>query len=81
MLSEGLGIELSHIAAENTTLKHDYLWQVVEIVIGGIKTVLEVGLRSMFLSLCRILVQVSVSKSLFDPMRYKGDFGKVEVAI
>jgi hypothetical protein len=48
MLSEGIGIELSHIAAENTTLKHDYLWQVVEIVIGGIKTVLEVGLMSMF---------------------------------
>jgi hypothetical protein len=41
-LSEGLEIELSDFEAEDATLKGDYLWQVVEIVIGGVPTVLEV---------------------------------------
>jgi hypothetical protein len=40
--SEGLEIELSDFEAENATLKGDYLRQVVEIVIGGVPTVLEV---------------------------------------
>jgi hypothetical protein len=39
MRSEGLEIELSDFEAEDTTLKGDYLRQVVEIVIGGIPTV------------------------------------------
>ena len=41
-LSQGLEIELSDFKAENATLKGDYLRQVVEIVIGGVPTVLEV---------------------------------------
>jgi hypothetical protein len=34
---------MSDFEAENAMLKGDYLWQVVEILIGGIPTVLEVG--------------------------------------
>jgi hypothetical protein len=41
-LSEGLEIELSNFDGENATLKGDYLWQVVEIVIEGVPTVLQV---------------------------------------
>jgi hypothetical protein len=56
MLSEGLEIELSDFEAKNATLKGDYLWQLVEIVIGGVPTVLEVGYMCLFISLGRILV-------------------------
>ena len=69
-LSEGLEIELSDFEAENATLKGDYLWQVVEIVIGGIPTVLEVRFMCGFMSLGRLLLQGSVSTNLFDPMRH-----------
>jgi len=43
-LSEGLDIELSDFAAEDATLNGDPLWQVVEVVIGDVPTVLEVRL-------------------------------------
>jgi len=43
MLSEGLEIELSDFEGDNAMLNGDYLWQVVEIVIEGVPTVLEVG--------------------------------------
>jgi hypothetical protein len=59
-LSEGLEIELSDFDAENATLKGDYLWQVVEIVIGGVPTVLEVYFMCLFMSLGRLLLQGSV---------------------
>jgi hypothetical protein len=49
-------IELSNFEAENATLKGDYLWQVVEIVIGGVPTVLEVRFMCLFMSLSRILL-------------------------
>ena len=42
MLCVGLEIEFSHFEAENATLKGYSLWQVVEIVIGGVPTILEV---------------------------------------
>jgi hypothetical protein len=42
MLSKGLEIELTDFEAENVTPKGDYLYQVVEIVIGSIPTVLEI---------------------------------------
>jgi hypothetical protein len=58
-----LEIELSDFEAENVTLKGDFLWQVVEIVIGGVPTVLEVRLMCFFMSLGRILLQGSVSRS------------------
>jgi hypothetical protein len=49
-LSEGLQIGLSDFAAENAMLKGDYLRQVVEIVIGGVPTVLEIGCMCLFMS-------------------------------
>jgi hypothetical protein len=55
-VSEGLAIELSDIAAENATLNGDYLWQVVEIVIGGVSIILEVRFMCLFMSLSRILL-------------------------
>jgi hypothetical protein len=56
MLSEGLEIDLSDFEVENATLKGDYLWQVVEIVIGGISTVHEVRFMCLFMYLGRILL-------------------------
>ena len=61
-------IELSDLEAEDATLNSDYLWQVVEIVIGGIPTVLEVLVMCIFMSPGRILLQGSVSRNLVDPM-------------
>jgi hypothetical protein len=54
MLSAGFDIELSDFEVENATLKGDYFWQVVEIVIGGIPTVLEIRSMCLFMSLGRI---------------------------
>jgi len=51
MLSEGLEIELSDFELENAILKGDYLRQVVEIVIGGVPTVLVVHFMCLFMSL------------------------------
>jgi hypothetical protein len=81
MLSEGLEIELSNFIAEDATLKGDYLWQVVEIVIGGVPTFVEVCFMCWFAALGRILLQGSVSTILFDPMRHQVDLQKVEVGI
>jgi hypothetical protein len=80
-LCEGLEIELSDSEAENATLKGDYLWQVVDIVIGGVPTVFEVRFMYLFTSLGRILLQGSVSTNLFDSMRHQVDLWKVEVGI
>jgi hypothetical protein len=76
----GLEIEFSDFEAENATLKGDHLRQVFEIVIGGIPTFLEVHFMWLFMSLGKILLQGSISTSLFDPMRHQVDFRKVEVA-
>jgi len=76
-----LEIELSDFEAEDATLTGDYLWQVVEIVIGGVPTVLEVGFMHLFMSFGRILLEGSVSTNLFDPMRHQVDLRKVEVGI
>jgi len=81
MLSEGLQIEPSDFEAENATLKGDYLRHVVEIVIVGVPTVLEVRFMCLFMSLGRILLQRSMSTNLFDPMRHQVDLRKVEVGI
>jgi len=80
-LSEGLEIELSEFEAENGTLKGDYLRQVVEVVIGGVPTVLEVRFMCLFRSLGRILLQGSVSTNLFDLMRNQVNLWQVEVGI
>ena len=74
-------IELSDFEAENATLKGDYLRQEVEIVIGGVPTVLEVRFMCLFMSLGRILLHGSVSTNLFGPMRHQVDLRKVEVGI
>ena len=74
-------IELSNLESENVTLKGDYLQQVVEIVLGGVPTILEDCFMCLFMSLGRILLQGSVSMSLFDPTRHQVDLRKVEVGI
>jgi hypothetical protein len=81
MLSEGLEIELSVLEAEDTTLKGVFLWQVVNIVIGGVPTVLEVHFTCLFMAHCRILLQGSVSTNLFDPMIHHVGVQIVEVGI
>jgi hypothetical protein len=73
--------ELSDFEAENATLQGDYLRQVVEVVIGGVPTVLEVSFMCVFMSLGRILLQGSVTTNLFDAMRHQVDLRKVEVGI
>jgi len=80
-LSEGLEIELSDFEAENATLKVEYLWKVVGIVIGGVPTVLEVCFMCLFLAVGRILLQGYVSMNLLDPMRHQVDLRKDEVGI
>jgi hypothetical protein len=55
MLSKDLEIELSDYEAENGNLKSDYMWQVLKIVIGGVPTILEIGVVCCFMSLGRIL--------------------------
>jgi hypothetical protein len=62
-------------------LKGDYLWSVVEIVIGGIPTVLEVYFMCFFKSFGRILLEGSMSMNLFDPIRHQVNLWKVEVGI
>jgi len=58
-LSERLEIELCDFHAADATLKGDYWWQVVEIVIGGVPTVLEVRCMCMFMILGRVLMHRS----------------------
>jgi len=74
-------IELSGFEAENVMLKGDSLRQVVEILIGGIPTVLEVRFMCLFMSLSRILLQGSVSTNLVHPMRHQLELREVEVGI
>jgi len=62
-------------------LNGEYLWQVVEIVIGGVPTVLEVCFMCLFMCVSRILLQGSISSNLFDPMRHPVDLRKAEVGI
>jgi len=80
-LIEALEIELSVLEAEDATLKGDYLRQVVESVIGGVPTVLEVGFMFLFKALGRLMLPGSVVTKLFDPMRRQVDLQKVVVSI
>ena len=68
-----MDIELSDFEAENATLEGDYLWQVVENVIGSVPTILGVRLICLFMPLGRILLQGSVSMNHFDPVRHQVD--------
>jgi hypothetical protein len=74
-------IELSDFEAKDAMLKGDSLWQVVQIVIGGISTALEVCYMYLFMSLGRILLQGSLLTKLFGPTRHQVDLRKVEVGI
>jgi hypothetical protein len=65
MLSEGLEIDHSDLKAHNVTLNGDDLRQVVEIVIGGVLIILEVGDLGLFMSLGIILLQGSLSMNQF----------------
>jgi len=67
-LSQGFEIELSDYEAADATLKRDYLGHIVEIVISGIPTVLEVHSMFFFMSQCRLLLQGSISTNLFGRM-------------
>jgi len=62
-------------------LTGDYLWQEVEIVIGGVATVLEVHFMSLFMSLGRILLQGSILTNLFGSIRHQVDLWTVKVGI
>jgi hypothetical protein len=81
MLSKGLEIELCDFEAANATLKGDFSRQLVEIVIGGVSTILEVRWMCLRMSLNIILWKGCVSMNLFDPMRHQVDLQKVEVGI
>jgi len=81
MLTEGLGIELSDFEPEDAKLKGDYLWQVVEIAIGGVPTILEVRYMCLLMSLGRMLLQGSLSTNPFSPMRHQVELQTVEVGI
>jgi hypothetical protein len=80
-LSEGWNIELTDFEPENVTLKGDYFWQVVVIVIGGDPTVLEVRFMCLFKTLGRILLKGSVLRNLFSPMRHQLGLWKVALGI
>jgi len=80
-LSDGLEIDLLHSESENVKLKGDYLWQVVEIVVVGVRTDLEFRFFCLFVSLRRIHLQGSVLTNQFDPMRHQVDLQQVDVSI
>ena len=62
-------------------MKGDYLRQVVDIVNGGVPTVLEVRFVCWFMSLSKILLEGSVSTNLFGPIRHQLDLRTVDVGI
>jgi hypothetical protein len=80
-LSKGLEIKLSDFEAKNATLKGDYLWRGVEIVFGGVPTIIGIRIIWLFMSLGSILLQVSISMNLVDQMKHQVDARKVEVGI
>jgi len=80
-LGEGMEIALCDSETQDATLKGDYLWQVVESVIGGVPTVLEVRVMFFFMSLGRILLHGSVWTNLFDPLRHPVDIRKIAMGI
>jgi hypothetical protein len=80
-LCEAFEFKLSDFEADNAKLNGDYLQEVVKIVIGGVPIVLEVRFMCLFMSLSRILLQGSISKNLFNPLRHQVDSRKVEAGI
>ena len=80
-LSRGLEIQLSDFEAENATLKGDYVWQVGEIVIGGVPTIPEVYFVCLIKFLSRILLQGTISTNLLDLKRHQAHLRTVNVGI
>ena len=78
--SEGRRIDLSHLECEIGTLKGDFLRRVVEIVIGGILTVLEVRFMCVFIALSRVLWKGPISTNPVDPVKYQVDLPKLKFA-
>jgi len=76
MVSEGLEIELSDFEAETAKLKDDHSQLVVEMVIRGIPTVLEIPLMSLAMAVSRILLEGSISTNPFNPVRHPVDLRK-----
>jgi hypothetical protein len=74
-------MEHSDFEVDNAMLKGDYLWQVVEIVIGGCPTILEVRFICLIMSLGKILLQSSVSTNLFGTIRHEVDLRQVHVGV
>jgi hypothetical protein len=81
MVTAGFEIEISDYEAEHAALPSRYFWQVVEIVIRGVLTVVEVGFICVFISLSRILLQFSLSTNLFGPIQHHVDIWIVQVGI
>jgi len=81
MLCEGLRIGPSFFDADDATLNGDYFWKVVEIVIAGVPTVLDVRFMYLFMSLATVLLEGSISTNMFDPMRHPVDRRNVTVGI
>jgi hypothetical protein len=73
-----LEIELSDFEAVDATLKGDFLWEVVEIVIGGVPRVLVVRCMYMLMSLGRLPFRGSVSSNMLGPKRHQVDLLKVK---
>jgi len=80
-LSEGSRMELSDLDPVHVTLKGDYLWQVVERVIGGLPFVLQVCFMCLFMSLSRALLQWSELTNMFCPMGQQVNLWTGEVSI
>ena len=69
-MTQGLLFEHCDFEAGKVMLTGDDLQEVVEIVIGGVPTVLEIHFMCMFRFLGRILLQPSVSTNLFNRVRH-----------
>jgi hypothetical protein len=62
-------------------LKGDHLLYGLDIVIGGVRIVQKVQFMYLFMSLGRILLQRSISRNLFYPLRPQVELRKVVVGI
>jgi hypothetical protein len=59
-LIEGLKIDLSHFEAGNAKPQGDYLWQVVDIAIRGIPTILEIRFECLLMTFGRTRLECSI---------------------
>ena len=58
-----------------------YLWQVVELMIGGVPTIVLVHFMWLWISLGRILLEGSITTNRFNSMRHSMDLRNVEIGI